>query len=513
MPIPHINPKLMSAAARANLERLQQASLGIEIEGSPIMKNGLREETKKALEKKSENSKQKWSGAQTLPTSDVRIPKGAKFGMLTVVDVGRTVAKRKISLCQCECGTYTVVQNCHLMSGHTTNCGCKHLVEDVEKKKAREKKYSHPLYKAWDSVKYRCNNPNACQYHNYGARGIKVCQEWEHSYKSFHDWSIANGWKRGLSIDRIDNDGNYEPSNCRWTDTPTQGRNRRTNVLLTYKGQTKTVAEWAEITGLYYTTIIERIRKGWSAEETIETPKRAYNRGGTKENRKYAKFSLYINPLLLSTGQQKKMNFVTKTIFTDSRVENGMRLVELAAKPHTNEIHRVCPPGTRIALTITFLCPYPASTPLSERIERGLMGEGFDCDNKYKAIGDAFTNAGWWPDDRYVTSLMIEKRRTTAMPRIEVIVEPDIIREPSLMSSEELLEDEPILVDTDIDEEEDFSLFSAVDTNEANTVSNSQTINPSAAAQKPSETNPLSDLLKGEPTSTPNERTPQIGMQ
>ena len=486
---------LMSAATRANLEKLKmQPYLDAMVSSSPS--KVIRPSTQQRLEEKSRTSKEKWESAKVNSTDVGRLPKGSKYGKLTILESGRTVNKVKMSLCKCDCGTYTVVSNAHLVSGHTRSCGCSTIGIDVEKKKKRDERNKHPLYKAWGSMKRRCYNPNAQQYHNYGARGITVCDEWRKSYKSFQTWALDNGWGRGLSLDRINNDGNYEPSNCRWTDHVMQGRNRRTNMLLTYKGETKTVAEWSEITGLYYTTLIERIRNGWSPEEVIETPKRAYNRGGEKTHRKYAKFSLFINPLILSTGQQKKMNFVTKTIFTDSRVENGMRLVEMAAKPHTEEIHRVCPPGTRIALTVTFLCPYPAGTPEEERIERGLMGEGFDCDNKYKAIGDAFTNAGWWPDDRFVTSLMIEKRRTTATPRIEIIIEPDVIREPSLMTDEDVLEDSPIAIDNEIDEEDDFSLFSSLDKESSCEEHDAPTLfNPNGV--KPSEANPLSDLMDG----------------
>lgn len=492
MAAPRINPALMSAQTRANLERMQM-HLSLAPIATTSQTKVISPIATKKLEEKSQKSQKRWEEAKPNEKDVGRLPKGAKYGKLTVIDTGRTVNKVKMSLCKCDCGTFTVVSNAHLVSGHTTSCGCNNLIIDVEKKEKREKRYKHPLYKAWDSMKYRCYNPNAQQYHNYGARGIIVCDEWRKSFKSFQTWALNNGWKQGFSLDRINNDGNYEPSNCRWTDNVTQGRNRRTNVLLTYKGETKTVAEWSEITGLYYSTIIERIRKGWSPEDVIEKPKRAYNRGGSKEHRKYAKFTLFINPLILSTGQQKKMNFVTKTIFTDSRVENGMRIVELAAKPHTEEIHRICPPGTRIALTVTFLCPYPSSTPEEERIERGLMGEGFDCDNKYKAIGDAFTNAGWWPDDRYVTSLMIEKRRTIAMPRIEIIIEPDIIREPSLLSDETQFDDEPIAIDNEIDEEDDLSLFAAINRDEASEQSEFPTLFNQSDVN-PAESNPLTEL-------------------
>ena len=370
-----------------------------------------------------------------------KLQPGTRFGRLVVVEAAKTVQKVKMSLCKCDCGSIVSVRNCHLLSGHTRSCGC--LAREA-KPKNPNKMSGTPLYKVWDGMKYRCYSPNAPQYHNYGSRGITMCDEWHKSYRAFRDWAISNGYQPGLSLDRIDNDGNYEPSNCRWTDSVEQGRNRRTNIIIEYKGEKKTVAEWAEYTGLYYTTILERYRKGWTPEEIIETPKRVYARGGKKGKRDFVKFSLFVNPLLLSTGQQKKMNFATKMIFTDSRVANGMRMIELAARPHTREVHSVCPPGTRVALTIIFLCPYPEGVKESERIERAPMGEQFDCDNKYKAIGDALTNAGWWEDDRHVTTLHIEKRRTVATPRIEVVVEPDTKRPIATVNDEDELADSPI---------------------------------------------------------------------
>ena len=134
------------------------------------------------------------------------------------------------------------------------------------------------------------------------------------------------------------------------------------------------------------------------------------------------------------------------------------------------------------------------------------MGECFDCDNKYKAIGDAFTNAGWWPDDRFVTSLKIEKRRTIAMPRIEIIIEPDTLREPSLLSEESMLEDEPIILDNDIDEDDDFSLFSAMTKPENLEEYESPSLFNQGDKSRPipSETNPIEDISKASPDNTPH---------
>lgn len=128
------------------------------------------------------------------------------------------------------------------------------------------------LYGIWINMKHRCNNPNDPRYYDYGGRGITVCNEWLHSYENFKDWSMRNGYTERLSIDRINVNGNYEPSNCRWATNKEQQNNMRSNRLLTYLGETHTVSEWAEITGINKSTISKRIdRSGWSIERALTT--------------------------------------------------------------------------------------------------------------------------------------------------------------------------------------------------------------------------------------------------
>lgn len=98
-----------------------------------------------------------------------------------------------------------------------------------------------------------------------------MCAEWK-DFTAFQRWALTSGYEDGLSIDRIDSDGNYEPSNCRWADRKQQNRNRRNNHLITYKGQTKTVTEWTEQFQMDRTTLAMRLKAGWSAEKALETP-------------------------------------------------------------------------------------------------------------------------------------------------------------------------------------------------------------------------------------------------
>lgn len=128
------------------------------------------------------------------------------------------------------------------------------------------------LYIAWCHMIERCENTNSEMYENYGGRGIRVCDEWKDSYVAFRDWANKNGYSDKLTIDRIDNNGNYEPSNCKWSSQKEQCNNRRSNRKLSYKGLTKTMTQWAEAIGMNPGTFKRRIYQGWTVTEAIEIP-------------------------------------------------------------------------------------------------------------------------------------------------------------------------------------------------------------------------------------------------
>ncbi|MDQ7818705.1 MAG: hypothetical protein RDU14_16890 [Melioribacteraceae bacterium] len=163
-----------------------------------------------------------------IPLEDL---KKQKYGRLVII---REVAKDaipnkrggRLMECLCECGNIKVVALLHLGNEHTTSCGCyaktKGIIHGLRK---------HPLYTVWDNMKRRCSKPKASGYKDYGGRGIKVCNEWANDFKVFYDWAIANGWQKGLQIDRIDNDGHYEPSNCRFLTKKKNSQNQRRTVL------------------------------------------------------------------------------------------------------------------------------------------------------------------------------------------------------------------------------------------------------------------------------------------
>lgn len=170
---------------------------------------------------------------------------------------------------KCECGKEFENYIANVKYG-TTSCGCR------KKKNGGNRKihgmYQTRLYRIWNGMKQRCTNPKNKKYTDYGGRGIKVCNEWN-NFVVFREWAMANGYCDNLSIDRIDNDGNYEPNNCRWATSKEQADNKRSTRKITYKGEQKTFNQLAETFGLPPKIIRQRIDNyGWSVEKALTTP-------------------------------------------------------------------------------------------------------------------------------------------------------------------------------------------------------------------------------------------------
>lgn len=152
---------------------------------------------------------------------------GQKFGRLTVVNYyGSDKNGRALWLCKCDCGNIKVIRGNSLLSKLTVSCGC-YNKEHAKKIHSKHNMSDSKLYKVWHGMKTRCYNKNFMYYYNYGGRGITICDEWKNDFKIFYNWAIKNGYKEGLTIDRINNDGNYEPNNCRWITRAEQNRNQR----------------------------------------------------------------------------------------------------------------------------------------------------------------------------------------------------------------------------------------------------------------------------------------------
>ena len=178
---------------------------------------------------------------------------------------------------------FTKVKN-----GGTKSCGCKRG-ELAAKRHTTHGMASnsnpHPLYRAWHQIQERCAGNTEDNKINYTNRGIDVCNEWKNSFDIFYKWAIENGWEKGLTLDRKDNDGNYNPLNCRWVTHKVQNRNKRTNILITAFGETKCMVEWSEDSRckVSYAGLRTRIVKfNWNPETAITTQK--MNSGGGRKN-------------------------------------------------------------------------------------------------------------------------------------------------------------------------------------------------------------------------------------
>lgn len=187
---------------------------------------------------------------------------GQKFGRLSVLGFSHTTHKfEAFWKCLCDCGKTVCVSAHHLRSNATKSCGC------LQKERTSETHRKHGdsggrLWNTWNHMKQRCSNPQNKAFSRYGGRGIKVCREWEESFEAFKDWALSNGYSEELTIDRIDTNGNYEPSNCRWATAKEQNNNKRNNVLVSYNDQTHTLQEWSEITGIPHETLRRRNIQG-----------------------------------------------------------------------------------------------------------------------------------------------------------------------------------------------------------------------------------------------------------
>lgn len=189
---------------------------------------------------------------------------GQIFGNLTVIKQAESdKAGNSQWLCKCVCGNTKTIRGDHLKTGTSKSCGCLCCVN----KKHGEAKTR--LYGIYHSMRARCNNVKHKSYKDYGGRSISIYPEWEKDFLAFKEWAYNNGYKDTLSIDRIDVNGNYEPSNCRWITNKEQQRNRTDNRLLTYNNETRCAVEWAELLGIPKNIIYDRLRKGWTVERTL----------------------------------------------------------------------------------------------------------------------------------------------------------------------------------------------------------------------------------------------------
>lgn len=200
---------------------------------------------------------------------------GQRFGRLVVEKIDHKNHYGQIYWrCKCDCGNYASVTSSRLNGGQSKSCGCKgrERIIALSKARATHGKSNTRIYHIWQLMKQRCYNEKKYGYERYGGRGIVVCEEWRNSFDDFYKWSMANGYTDEKSIDRINVNGNYEPSNCRWATPKEQGNNRSSNHVIEYKGESKTMKQWADEKGMSYNALCIRLKNGWSIERALETP-------------------------------------------------------------------------------------------------------------------------------------------------------------------------------------------------------------------------------------------------
>jgi hypothetical protein len=206
----------------------------------------------------------------------MEIKKGNRFRDLTNIRFGKLIAIKPIKKsydtkyyweCICDCGKTKVIMSSNLVRGISTTCGCgKIKIGEITTKHGMTKTR---IFKIWAGVRKRCTNPRCKSYNHYGGRGIKISDKWNNFMDFYND--MKEGYADNLSLDRINPNGNYEPGNCRWATQKTQSRNRRNNHIIEYKSESKTLAEWSEISKVPSNAIKYRIQNGWDIGKAIFT--------------------------------------------------------------------------------------------------------------------------------------------------------------------------------------------------------------------------------------------------
>ncbi|MBR5273592.1 MAG: hypothetical protein IKU25_09440 [Clostridia bacterium] len=194
---------------------------------------------------------------------------GKKFALLTVISRAESRSNgTPYWNCVCDCGGKAIVSGNNLKFGGVKSCGCL-----LHKKHDTHHLSGTKLYYIWRGMLVRCYDENSNAYKYYGARGISVCEKWKNDFLSFYNWSISNGYKEGLTIDRTNNGLGYSPENCRWVDCKVQANNRAFCKKIEYNGEIKTLMQWCEELNLNYKRVHSRLyRLGWSFEDAISIP-------------------------------------------------------------------------------------------------------------------------------------------------------------------------------------------------------------------------------------------------
>lgn len=194
---------------------------------------------------------------------------GKVYKRLTILErVGKLRPTKVIA--KCECGIIKEYFLGNISQGKTNSCGCFQKQRMREVKTIKHGYAYHPLQHVWQGMKERCYNEKCKVYHSYGGRGIIMCAEWRNSIGAFCEWGMINGYAKGLELDRENNNGNYEPSNCRFITPAQNSRNRRSNIWITYNNKTMILKDWATELGINYKSLHKKMKyKGKTFEQAI----------------------------------------------------------------------------------------------------------------------------------------------------------------------------------------------------------------------------------------------------
>lgn len=207
---------------------------------------------------------------------------GKRYGSLIVLKrkentYGKNGKATAVWICQCDCGNIVEAGSSDLNSGKTKSCGCMRIANNKSRAMVHNE-IDQKLYYVYQEMKARCNRKTNCSYRFYGARGIKVCDEWnvKKGFPLFREWALSSGYKEGLTLDRIDNSGDYSPDNCRWITPLEQAHNTRRNVFAEYKGETKILSDWSRELGIDVRWLCMKYKEGKTIEEIVflDTQKR-----------------------------------------------------------------------------------------------------------------------------------------------------------------------------------------------------------------------------------------------
>lgn len=194
---------------------------------------------------------------------------GQRFGRLTVIGFAEIRNQKSYWKCKCDCENIKIINSYSLKSGKTKSCGClrKETTKKRGKRNIKHNKTNTRLYRIWTGMKSRCYYNKNIEYKNYGGRGITICDEWLDNFMNFYNWAINNGYDDKLTIDRMNNNGDYEPQNCRWVNMKKQENNRHNNRIIKYKRKTYTLSELSDLLKIPSATLKWRLDNNWNEDQ------------------------------------------------------------------------------------------------------------------------------------------------------------------------------------------------------------------------------------------------------